>query len=237
MRRRANTEAMIRAQKRRMAVRTDILNGLTSRTELSTRHGVSSVQMGYDIRRVMLELRKGYEKDGLYESEVIQERMNTVYAKAVVGFERSKKDDEKVRTSYERKDCPDCRGTGMEGGNEDSEEWCGRCEGMGKIVDEVVMREVKGQAGDSSFLRVMLDVQREIARLKGLHPQGAKEAAMVRINMASQTQIQIPGVDLSKVSDEKLLEVLRLLQVSKQSQVEVDTIDVESRILEDDDGW
>ncbi len=98
-----------------------------------------------------------------------------------------------------------------------------RCDGEGKVVNEVVVREIRGQPGDPAFLKIQLDCIREITRLKGLYPVGKEGKSQLQINIGTE----IPRVDLSKVPKDNLLEVMRLLQAGQQEQTDV--IDVESR--------
>ena len=225
MRRRIPTQAQIEVMKRRDNIRRDILNGIESRTALAVRYGKSLPVISEDVKAIMLDIRKQYEENGLVEAEVIQERVNSVYSKAADGFERSRQDEEKIKISYERNKCPDCSGTGLEEG---SDEWCFSCDGEGVIVDEVITREIRGQAGDSAFLRVQLDCLKELARLKGLVAVSRDERNAVQIN------INTMGVDLSNVSNANLLEALKFLQPPSRNG-DQQTLDVESSSVSDNE--
>jgi len=207
-------------------VRTDFLNGITSRTELSIRHGISLAMATQDVKKIMNDLRQQYKEDGLYEAELLQERVTKVYQKAVVGFERSRTDKEKVRIAYEKEKCEECNGSGFDS----DEDWCGSCEGRGFVIVEKQVREVTGQAGDPNMLRVQLDCLKELARLKGLVPVGKESLINTQINVG----VELPGVDLGKVSDDDLLKAVSLLQVEIEPSVEKDVIDVESKSAEED---
>lgn len=218
-----NVPKTVAMLERRRAVRTDLLNGVVNRADLAARHGVSVPTISIDIKEILYAMRRQYEEEGRFESEFIQEKLNHVYQKATKAFERSQQEAEKIRTEYVKRRCPDCNGTGMEGGDEDSEEWCERCEGGGIVVDEVVTREVRGQSGDANFLRVQIDCLKELSKLKGVYPiTKREEKGIVNMNV-----IQIPGVDLSQVPSEKLLEAMKVLQVASKS--DQDVIDVEKR--------
>ena len=215
----------IQAMKRRAKVRIDLLNGIENRTELANKYGVEVVTITKDIQAIMLSIRKQFVEDGIYESELIQQRMVKVYAESVNGFERSQRNAEKIKTTYEIRPCIKCGSSGTIINNDGEEQQCNKCNGEKEVVVEIVTREVKGQSGDPTFLKVQLDCLKEIARLKGLYLASRRDT--ININIGAS----IPGVDLSKVSNNNILEALALLQTNKQIENK-DTINVDSRKVE-----
>jgi len=194
-------------------IRMDVLNGITSRRDLAIRHDMAPNNVNKMVKEIYEELRSQYEEDGVYESVMLQEKFNIVFQRAVASFEESQKDSEKVRTTYEVIDCPSCRG---------KDDWCELCNGKGKITERLVMKEVKGQAGDPTFLKVQHDCLKEMGRLKGLYPIGKREGDGTSV-VGVQINMQSGGVDLSEVSNDQLLEAMKVLKITEEEVIDVDS--------------
>ena len=83
---------------------------------------------------------------------------------ALESYHRSRQDAEKITTKYDKVQCEECNGTGKLPLCK-----CLNCDGTGYVNEEIVLREVKGQAGDSSFLGIAHKCVAEIAKMEALY--------------------------------------------------------------------
>lgn len=203
------TREMFDKQQRKAGVRRDMLEyGIDSNKELAARYGVTEASISNYKKEIMKELDEEYRKAGFAMSARLFQMYNGVIRKAAVSFERSKQDDETIRTEYKNVSCKDCKGTGFKNADDDLAEWCEVCDGKGSIIQEEITRSVRGQAGDPRFLTLIKDCIREISKLTGTLPTGYREGANVKVEIN-------PTVDLSGVEDDRILKALAILQNSE----------------------
>jgi DnaJ-class molecular chaperone len=156
-----------------------------------------------------------------------------VYRQASDGYERSKQDAEEISTVYTPKNCEACGGTGYRV-RDKKKKVCSVCKGEGFTLAENVTRKVKGQAGDPQFLRIKIEVMRELNKMKGHYSDSGRLGS-------GNTFVNIKGdVDMELVSrmDEKtLIKAMELLDEIKENkpQEEEEPIDVEVKKIEGGD--
>jgi len=129
-------------------------------------------------------------------------QLERIARESINAFEKSQQNVEEISTVYTPKPCPDCKGTGF--ANEI--DWCVACEGKGTVMTEVVTKKVKGQAGDSSFLRVFNECIKEIAKLEGLV---VKEPLVVKGQITHQ-HVSTLNINWDRVPNDALLEAKRV---------------------------
>lgn len=195
---------------RRNRVRRDVLGGLQSQGQLAVRYGVSQATISKDIKEILKELREESQYIGPKQVYIAEQRLLDVYSKASNSYELSKKPEEQINTKYVRVKCRSCNGTGFEldDKKEETEKWCEVCQGKGKVIEEVVTRTVKGQAGDSSFLITMLQTIREWNKMHGNYPSKAEQHQHLHLHQGQDQS----SVDLSTVSSENLLDAVRVMK-------------------------
>ena len=120
--------------------------------------------------------------------------------RALDSYRVSKQKQEQVVTNHVLRRCEECKGTGMRNGDEDCKEWCPECGGEGKVMEETVTRTVKGQAGDSSFLREYRANVEAISKLEGLYPDRDKPGGDLHLHQHLHQKI-----DLSRLTPEDVL--------------------------------
>jgi len=195
---------------RRRKVRDDYLNGIWSQQELAIRHGVTIGTICTDLAVIRPELKIADPEEAKIHKDMQERRLNNILANAVSGYQRSRQDAEEITIAYERRKCRSCNGTGWQDANEESGEWCENCNGDGERVVEVMTRRVKGQAGDSSFLRTQLEVVKEINRINGNYPERTKKVEHKHVHAQ---------IDLSRASSEDLLAAMEIVDVLRRSEV------------------
>jgi len=75
----------------------------------------------------------------------------------------------------------------------EEEKWCKVCNGDGVVLQEVVTRTVKGQAGDSSLLRVASDCFKEAAKIQGLYPEKGEKHEHVHFHQDQNAFAEAPS--------------------------------------------
>jgi hypothetical protein len=174
------------------------------------------------IKEILSDIAYEDREQAQYQFQMAEQRLLQVYAKASDAFERSKKNNETITTSYTPRTCSACKGTGMLNGDPETGEWCNNCDGNGKVIIETVNRRVQGQAGDPNFLRIQCDCIKEINRIRGHYKENN-----THLHIHQNNELNI---DLTKVPDELLLQALNTIDTLKQQarQGQIETIDVES---------
>jgi len=203
----SNTASSIARIKRKANVRRDFLNGIVDIQELSARHGIKAPTLSNYLKEIRQEIWEEDKEVAREEFEITNRRLMGVFANAVDSYQRSKKDSEEITTEYKPKSCEICKGTGMKDG-----EWCDACDGDGTVLVEVVTRKIKGQAGDSSHLRIQLDVLREVNRIRGHYPKEYKDG-VGNTNLFIQQNNNT--IDLSGVPDKDVLRALEAVDSLK----------------------
>jgi RecJ-like exonuclease len=142
------------------------------------------------------------------------EQLSMAAAAAWNSYEISKQNQEETITNYLPRPCRACDDGKVAG----TDDWCAVCGGTGSVVVENVTRKVKGQAGDSSFLREFRENVKDMIRLEGLY-----EIMMENIKGKENPPPPPPAqyntfiqadkfFDVSKMSSETLLKAKMLLE-------------------------
>ena len=165
-------QRLIATRERRLKIRKLMLSGITNVRDLAIRFGVSQTQIIQDMKWVRkqwaIEDARLFRNDSDRRLMRIQMLMDVI-TKAADSFERSKQNAEKVTTHTKKAVCSECRGQGKVKSKGSSKAVkCTECKGAGNIDITVETREIKGQAGDSSFLKVVRDCITEINKMEGL---------------------------------------------------------------------
>lgn len=218
--------ARIAQRKRRQRVRDMLERGFTNQSEIATRLGVTQTTIASDVKAIEnLWLQYDIRTTKWKRSKRVKQFERTA-REAMAAFERSQQNAEEITTIYTPQKCPDCNGSGFAA---DEIEWCEMCKGTGKVTAEVVTRKVKGQAGDSSFLKAFNDSIKEIVKIEGLIP---KESLVVK-GAITHEYVNTLSIDWSKVPDEALLEVKRIwARITNQPP----SLEMDAKVVEDDDG-
>jgi hypothetical protein len=128
-------------------------------------------------------------------------QLNWAAQKASQSYERSRKDQEEITTTYSMRECPDCKGSGF---IKDTKKWCKTCEGEGEVKAEVVTKRVKGNPGETKHLDTYMKCVLEAARLEGCY---LFEKALEKAPQTTNNTLLISG------SPEKVAEEIKRLPV------------------------
>ena len=213
-------DAMIRTLERRKSIRSDMFDlGIFNREELAKRNNCSSVTIWRDIKYIMKKIREEMD-NGPDLVNRIHLQYEAVYRKASIEWEESRKDESKVKVQYEPKTCPACDGNEVD----EFGSTCKRCGGKGVIKIKTLTKERKGRNGDPRYLEILLATLKEISKIRGLYP----DKSVTNINMG--TNINLP--DLSKASNEEMLEIISRVDAITKRSDEDDPIDVKSEPID-----
>ena len=215
--------------KRRSSVRQDFLNRLTNQIALANRHGVSQPTIHSDIKSILRQMKEEDDERALEERTITLARIEDNIREATIGWEASKQSRQEIRTEYQKRNCKDCKGTGMSGGNEDSDKWCDTCNGDGTYTEEVVTTKVVGQAGDSNFLKERRENNRFRAQILGLFPEKEKR----KNGDSRDIHFHDHVVNVDNVDPEEVLEAMIALAKVRKSIVNSKVIDI--KMIEGDD--
>lgn len=205
-----NSTSMEVAERRRR-IEKDYISGLVSGQELAIRYGVSASTISNDLKAIFEKWREAIEERTEELRKPIDRThailaLTEVYRLSGEGFRRSQQNKQEIKTEYRRVKCEDCKGTGWEGGEESSGEWCNTCDGDGERMIELVTTKETGQAGDPAFLRVGVDAIREVARLRALYPErpDARQGRVISLNLY-ETKIDINAADPDDILTAKMI--------------------------------
>ena len=160
--------------------------------ELAVRHGTTEEVIHNDMRWVRDNWwRADHDIAGEEAREIVQHRIRNLEYVICVAYEAFELSTKPSDTSTEDKPCPTCHGIAMD---------CERCEGLG-VVKGTTKANKKTKGGDPGFLRVILDCNKEIARLQGL---GGKDAAVVY----AQVNVGVQERDAEAVDGDLLIQVM-----------------------------
>lgn len=142
-----------------------IAQGGYSTNELADRFGVTSQVIILDKRYIIENWWKSERQEEVKELRLQRiKELEQIKRFALESYHRSRQDSEKITTKYDKVQCEECNGTGKLPLCK-----CLNCDGTGYVNEEVVLREVKGQAGDSSFLGIAHKCVAEIAKMEALY--------------------------------------------------------------------
>ncbi len=159
------------------------------------------------VKRYVVQIKQGWreiesEEIESLRQEAIQRKQN-VFLQAMNGHKQSKQAEVP---------CDSCKGTGKKG-----EETCTVCDGM-------AVRVVK-KPGDPAFLRVALEADRDVCRLRGLLERDVTVIQPTQVNV----NVSDGAIDWDKIPLEELKEYRKmhkkLVQLSRKGL----TVDVESK--------
>ena len=197
---------IIKQNRRRAAIRQDILNGLTNQNNLAARHGVSQSMISHDMKAILRQMREEDDERAILQRNIAINRLEDVIREATVAFDRSKKKKEEVKIQYKKNLCKACDGSGKEGGDPDAEQWCEDCGGDGYTVEEHVTKKVTGTPGDSSFLREKREAIKQQAFILGLIQKAPK------ISVTKEETI----INVDNVSSDNVIAAMRVLRNLQQ---------------------
>lgn len=217
----------IAKQKRLVKVNEMLLHGYTNQEQMAAAIGVSPRVMSYYIK----EIREGWDQErkkrGYDGLAICIKKMELLQQLSLNSFESSKQNEETIMTTITPQRCTVCND-----GMVSETEWCKICNGEGEIMVETVTRKVRGQAGDSSFLKEFRESVKECAKLLGLYPT-KKPIELPKPDTHLHAHIHQNGTSsLSGADPEALLDAREALLRLKQSIESNKAIDVESKEVE-----
>lgn len=192
-----------------------LLRGITNGSQIAARLGISQSAAWNDVEFI----RKGWLESGPNNTKERRaariRQLERVIQLAHDSFRRSRSDAE-THTMKGGGICPDCRGMGVRKGETD---WCDTCKGEGTTEGEVTI-QVRGQAGDASYLGIVKECIKEINHLEGNHApkrvavRGRQETKVMHAHLHVQV-----GEEYANAPPELLLEaksaLLKLDQARK----------------------
>jgi len=219
----------LRMWHRRRSMLKDIRDGFDSVLELAKKYNVSRKTVRRDVIALQEWLHNDIDKQIRRDKEMAIERLNAIMRKALDSYNRSLEDEEKIKVTENRVECKKCQGTG----EVDDEYACPLCAGTGAREFDTKTIERKGQAGDASHLRVILDCMKELNKMLG-------HLAPTRIEKpdtpASQTLIVAKG-DVAAMSTDEIINAKIMDEGDDNILTEpprMDAVEIEQRMLEDD---
>jgi hypothetical protein len=223
-------------RERRLAqIEKAMCHGINSLEQLSRRFGVSRNTIYADIKLITKRLQRRNEDTA--DSRRVQIAMSLDYLQqlSLVAFERSQQNVEELSIKVEKQECFHCEGTGRIPTSKGGDVFCPQCEGHGQVDVELETRRSRGQAGDSSFLRVALSCLEAKSKLFGL-VQGGKvvnkniDARSITINNLNEIK------DLSNLPPDDLIRARglyqQLLQISKKASEAGEVIDADAEVID-----
>lgn len=192
-------------RKRRREVERALVEGgcrsTAEREEMGARWGVGRTTIDADVRAV---LARWEFQDRRYSDKLRLARrkeLEHIRKLAAESYWRSRQDEIEITTEMVLAACSVCSGSGLAAGD-----FCPACDGNGEVMVEKVRKRVRGQAGDSSFLKVMGWTVVEQAKLEGLHVE-RKEVEVSGQVEHLHAHASITREDLARLTDDQLLEL------------------------------
>lgn len=216
----------IAARKRRERVEQMELEGVFSKVKIAAALGVNVQTITADLKYI----HEVWAKDDVRRSAVLRarhvRRMELAGFLAIQAFYASQQNAEEITTQYVPRRCKYCKGEGTTNGRGPVKK-CVACKGEGTVIVEQVSKRMKGQAGDSSLLRLYKECMQDVAKTKGLYPKEPNN-----LPITNNTVHIYGGVDYSKADDELLLEakqmLLRLTESAKSNVLDAESMDDEN---------
>lgn len=216
----------LQRRKRRQEIERRLCEGgmmsMADRREFAARWGVSVSQITADVGKIIRRWKFADEKHSENLRLVRRRELERVRQLAAESYWRSRQDEIEITTEMTTEPCEDCSGTGID---LEADDFCERCDGNGERLVEKVRKKIKGQAGDSSFLKIMGWTVVEQARLEGLHVD--RKTLEVRGQVDHKhlhAHATITKEDLARLSDDQLLE----LEAAQRRVLEAKPVPVES---------
>lgn len=142
-----------------------LAQGGYSLTELANRFGVTVTTISVDRDYIIKNWWSSERSEEVRELRLQRiKELEQIKRLALESYHRSRQDAEKITTRYDKVQCDECNGTGKLPLCK-----CLNCDGTGYVNEETILREVKGQAGDSSFLAIAHRCVAEMAKMEALY--------------------------------------------------------------------
>ena len=190
-----------RMKDRRLRIMKDLRKANPTTTELSARYGVSTKTILKDLRALAEELDDEIAKAIRHSKELQIERYMEAARQADETYERSKQDEETIRTEYAKIECPLCNGKGI--GKRGKA--CQGCDGEGHLLEEKEVRTVKGQAGDTSALKTKVSALDSVSKVLGHFVQPRKEESPAQAPGTIVYNVDLRRQQIANVSTEEIL--------------------------------
>lgn len=162
--RRGMTPRQIAYQKRLGALQKKLLSGCTNESELAVAFNVHPATIRNWVEKLKGRWSERLINDVEGKRTFRVEQMQHIGFLALSAFEKSQK--KAVEYTTQERICTDCNGEGEVEEKPNTFEKCLKCKGEGTLTTETT--KIKGQAGDSSFLRVAKECFLEAAKLEGV---------------------------------------------------------------------
>lgn len=157
---------IIERRKRQVQIEKLLLAGFTNQIELAARFGVSQPTISLDIKAISQAWAEYGPNNQKERRSLRVKQLEKVMQVATDSFVRSQESEVEDSTTVREIVCPVCGGIG-EGKKGNGK--CRKCKGEGVLSEETTKHSVKGTAGDSSFLRTIVECIKEINKLEGNH--------------------------------------------------------------------
>ena len=172
-----------------------LAQGGYSMPELARRFGVADPVIYADRTYIMENWWKDREE---HDTTVMRlhrvKELEQLKRLALESYYRSREDKSETTTSYEKKTCEECDGTGRLPKCK-----CIACDGLGYAMEEKVITKVSGRAGSAEFLHEARACVQEIAKLEALYKIPEQRNVHIFSGAVAHTHVQLEkkyaGVD------------------------------------------
>lgn len=215
---------VIKKMNRRRKVEKYMKRGVTNQFQIAAALGVSQGCISVDMQAIMDDWLEVDPATTKRRRRLRVQQLEAVAQEAWNGFDRSRKDSEKLR--FITRICTNCSGIA----DDPDDPACKVCGGKGTVTETT--SEVHGQAGDPAFLKIVKDCLTECAKMEGLYPK--KKGGRVKIEAAITQVVALPQLEGNPYKDtsvDKLLQVRHLLSQMDGSEV-IDAVSVEGGDVE-----
>lgn len=206
----------IEGDRRRLRIAEMMLRGQVCRTEMAAAFGVTPQTISIDIATIREQWLNETREEMTSKADQRIRQIQAIAALSLESYERSRKDEIEIVTAEKPCDNPQCVHGLVKYKLNDKElnRECDRC--LGTSVVTVTTRKVRGQAGDSSFLRVAKDCFVECARLEGLYPKDTHISGVLR----KTAQAILPDGTIKQAIEEQFFQVPADLVVEARATLE-----------------
>jgi len=200
-------QLQVEARNRRERVEQMWLEGVFNRAKIAAALGVCKATVDNDLNYI----QANWAKEDIRKSAVLRakytRRFEMAAYLALQSYYRSREDAEETVTQLVPKKCKDCEGGVVVRKGRATK--CSVCKGTGLVTVELITKRVKGQAGDSSFLRTFKECMAEAAKIKGIYPKERK-GPQLPLGIGGNAVV-FQGVDYSKLPADLLLRTKQVL--------------------------